>query len=169
MRSVRPERTEDFSAIHAVNRLAFGRDEEARLVDLVRQREEPVISLVAVEDDRIIGHILFSPVSIASPGASRRAVGLGPMAVHPDFQKRGVGRELIEAGLEACRKAGYEIVVVLGHPSFYPRFGFTLARARRIHMDQEVPGDAFMVMELRPGALEGCEGTVRYLPEFMSV
>ena len=110
-----------------------------------------------------------SPVSIESSQQTHRAVGLGPMAVRPDFQGQGIGRQLIEEGLQVCRRAGYEIVVVLGHPSYYPRFGFMLARAQGIHWEQEVPGDAFMVTELKPGALQGCQGTARYLPEFMSL
>ena len=124
-------------------------------MDLVRRRDEPVISLVAVDSDQVVGHILFSPVSIESSQQTHRAVG--------------IGRQLIQEGLQVCRQAGYEIVVVLGHPSYYPRFGFMLAREQGIHWEQEVPGDAFMVMELKPGALQGCQGTARYLPEFMSL
>ncbi len=169
MAEIRPERTQDIPAVSELNQRAFGRLEEGRLVDLVRRRDEPVISLVAVDSDQVVGHILFSPVSIESSQQTHRAVGLGPMAVRPDFQRQGIGRQLIEEGLQVCRQAGYEIVVVLGHPSYYPRFGFMLAREQGIHWEQEVPGDPFMVMELKPGALQGCQGTARYLPEFMSL
>ena len=169
MPDIRPERTEDIPAVRELNQRAFGRSDEGRLVDLVRRRDEPIISLVAVGSDRVVGHVLFSPVSIESSQQTHRAVGLGPMAVHPDFQRQGIGRQLIEEGLQVCRQAGFEIVVVLGHPSYYPRFGFTLAREQGIHWEQEVPGDAFMVMELKPGALRGCRGTARYLPEFMTL
>ena len=167
MPDIQPERTKDIPAVRELNQRAFGRSDEGRLVDLVRQRDEPVISLVAVESDHVVGHILFSPVSIESSQQTHRAVGLGPMAVRPDSQRQGISRQLIEKGLQVCREAGYEIVVVLGHPSYYPRFGFTLAREHGIHWEQEVPGDAFMVMELKPGALQECQGTARYLPEFM--
>ena len=128
MAEIRPERTQDIPAVSELNQRAFGRLEEGRLVDLVRRRDEPVISLVAVDSDQVVGHILFSPVSIESSQQTHRAVGLRPMAVRPDFQRQGIGRQLIEEGLQVCRQAGYEIVVVLGHPSYYPRFGFMLAR-----------------------------------------
>ena len=128
-----------------------------------------MISLVAAEGGQVVGHVLFSPVSIESSQRTYHAVGLGPIAIVPEFQKKGIGGQLIEHGLEACREAGYAVAVVLGHPSYYPRFGFTLARERGIHWEHEVPGDPFMVMELTPGALRGCHGTARYLPEFMSV
>ena len=166
---IRPEQPEESVQVRAVNALAFGSDDEGRLVDAVRQREESLISLVAVDGDTVVGHILFSPVTIATPEGEYQTVGLGPMSVHPDFQRQGVGGSLIRRGLEACRAAGYGVVVVLGHPSYYPRFGFTRAGTHGIHWEQEVPGDAFMVMELTPGALEGCSGVARYLPEFMTM
>ena len=173
---VRPERPNDMSVVRELNDQAFGRPDEGRLVDAVRQRNEPTISLVAVDgndaaaaDSRVIGHLLFSQVTIESPTATVTAIGLGPIAVRPDRQRSGVGIELIRHGLERCREAGYTIVVVLGHPSYYPRFGFSWARIRGIHWEHEVPGDPFMVMELKPGALEGVTGTARYLPEFMSM
>ena len=167
--TIRPERPVDIPVIREVNEKAFGRADEGRIVDAVRQRDEPVISLVAVEDGQIVGHILFSPVTIRSAASARRGVGLGPMAVRPGFQKRGIGSQLVRQGLQTCREAGYDIAVVLGHPTYYPRFGFGLAAARGIRFELEVPGDAFMVMELTPGALEGCSGVARYLPEFMTV
>ena len=166
---IRPERPEEIVQVRAVNALAFGRDNEGRLVDVVRKREESLISLVAVDGDAVVGHILFSPVAITSSEGVCQAVGLGPMSVRPDFQRQGVGGELIRRGLEACRQADYGIVVVLGHPTYYPRFGFTRASKHGIHWEQEVPGDSFMVMELAPGALEGCTGVARYLPEFMTM
>jgi putative acetyltransferase len=164
-----PERPEEFVQVRALNARAFGRDDEGRLVDAVRRREESLISLVAVEGDRVVGHIFFSPVAIASDERAHRAVGLGPMSVHPDLQRQGVGGKLIRCGLEACREAGYGVMVVLGHPAYYPRFGFVRADTHGIRWEKEVPGDAFMVRELTPGALEGCAGVARYLPEFMTM
>ena len=172
---IRPEQPDDVGIVRELNDQAFGRPDEGRLVDAVRKRTEPTISLVAVDenaadaDARVIGHVLFSQVTIESPRATVTAIGLGPIAVRPDRQRSGIGTELIQHGLQRCREAGYPIAVVLGHPSYYPRFGFSLARTRGIHWEHEVPGDPFMVMELKPGALEGVTGTARYLPEFMSM
>jgi len=109
--------------------------------------------------ERLVGHIVFGPVEIDSPGREVRAIGLGPMAVDPDYQRTGIGRQLVEQGLRTCRKAGYKVAVVLGHPSYYPKFGFVLARTHGIHWEHEVPGDPFMVMELQAGALAGVRGT----------
>ncbi len=166
---IRRERANDVPVIRALNEAAFGRTEEARLVDAVRGRDEPVISLVAVEDKEIVGHALFSPVVIESDEASRTGVGLGPMAVTPGRRKRGIGGHLVRYGLEACRAAGYDVMVVLGPPTYYRRFGFGLASARGIRLEFGVPEDAFMVMELTPGALGGCTGVARYLPEFLTL
>ena len=169
MAVIRPEQPVDIPIIRVLNEQASGRPDEGKIIDAVRQRDEPIISLVAVEDDQIVGHILFSPVTIQSPTATHQAGGLGPVAVRPDHQRRGIGGHLIKHGLRECREAGYGVVVVLGHPSYYARFGFGMASARGIHWKQEVPGDPFMVLELAPGALEGCTGVARYLPEFMSL
>lgn len=168
---IRREEPDDVPIVREVNRRAFGRPDEGRLVDVVRQRREPTISLVAVDPDveRIVGHILFSPVTIESEEQSRTAIGLGPVAVEPGSQRSGVGTQLIERGLELCREAEYGIAVVLGHPNYYSRFGFVIAHAHGIHWEHEMPGDPFMVIELSPGALEGVKGRVRYLPEFMSL
>lgn len=175
---VRPERAEDIPLVRALNETAFGRPDEARLVDAVRRREEPTFCLVAVTtpdatgntgEGPIVGHVLFSPVTMESSGRRCRAVGLGPIAVHPDHRGVGVGSQLIRAGLDRCREEGYEAVVLLGHPTYYSRFGFTMARSRGIHWEHEMPGDPFMVLELVPGALDGVSGVVRYLPEFLSV
>ncbi len=166
---VRPETFEDIPVIREINEKAFGRTDEACLVDAVRKTAGPIISLVAVQDVQIVGHILFSPVTVESSAGTRPAVGLGPLAVLPDFQRHGVGSRLVERGLEVSREAGYEVAVVLGHPTYYPRFGFSVARVHGIHWERDVPGDAFMAMELQPGALEKFSGIVRYLPEFMSV
>ncbi len=116
----------------------------------------------------VVAHVSFCPVSIQSP-KSCELVGLGPMAVDPDHQRAGLGRRLIEEGLVRCRAAGYDGVVVLGHPAYYPKFGFVRAGTRGIHREHEVQGDPFMVLELTPQALDGVTGVVRYLPEFLSL
>jgi putative acetyltransferase len=161
---VRPEEFKDIDAVRLVNERAFGRPEEAAIVDALRGLDE-AISLVAMIDSHVVGHILFTPVRIeGDPRLS--ATGLAPMAVLPEFQRRGVGSALINAGLEGCRAAGHDLVVVLGHPEFYPRFGFVVAADHGLSCEYPVPREAFMVMELRSGSLARARGLVRYRPEF---
>ena len=166
MTIIRREEPEDASAVRRVNEQAFGRKDEADLVDALRLRDELLISLVAIEDGQVVGHILFSPVMIQSQKTSFGALGLGPMAVSLEYQGQGIGSQLVEAGLEECRKAGHEAVVVLGHPGFYRRFGFAPSKPLGIRWEKDVPEEVFMVTELREGALAEREGVVKYLPEF---
>jgi putative acetyltransferase len=120
---IRAETDADHAAIHAVNAAAFPTAAEADLVDALRQQARPLISLVAEQDGVIVGHILFSPVTLDSQ-PDLRIMGLAPMAVAPEHQRSGIGSALVRAGLEQCRQLGYQAVVVLGHPEYYPRFGF---------------------------------------------
>lgn len=149
-----------------MNEAAFGQPDEARIVDAVRQADRAAISLVAVERGKIVGHILFTPVVLESPGITPRMLGLGPMAVLPELQRRGIGSRLVEAGLHECAHAGCQAVIVIGHPEFYPRFGFRPARGYGLRCEYDVPDEVFMVAELVPGALSGRTGVVRYVPEF---
>ncbi len=177
MTTVRRERPDDLAAIRAVNELAFGTAAEADLVDALRARGQATLSLVAAEGHRVVGHILFSPVTIESGGEpggdsggdSAAALGLGPMAVLPTRQRLGIGSALVRAGLAACRDAGHGCVVVLGHPEYYPRFGFTRASRHGVTWEHPAPDEAFMLVELRDGALGGRGGIVRYPPEFGAV
>jgi len=169
MISVLHEKPEDANAIRFVLEQAFGQSNEADLVDALRRRGALTFSLVALRENEVVGHILFSAVTIKSARVSFNAIGLGPMAVLPPYQRKGIGSQLVRIGLEQCRQAGHEIVVVLGYPDFYPRFGFAPAKPRGIHCEFDVPDDVFMVMELREGALAGRGGLVRYQPEFRSV
>jgi putative acetyltransferase len=163
---IRQEKPEDIAAIRHVNEQAFGRPAEADLVDALRTRGKVTLSLVAVQDDRVVGHILFSPVMIESEGKVFAAVGLAPMAVLPELQRQGIGSLLVKRGLELCREAGHECVVVLGHPEYYPRFGFVPASKYGIKCEYDVPDAVFMAIELREGALQGRAGTAKYQPEF---
>jgi putative acetyltransferase len=166
---VRQERPGDVAAIRHVNEQAFGQPAEANLVDMLRARGKVILSLVAVQGDRIVGHILFSPVMIESEGELFAAVGLAPMAVLPEFQKQGIGSQLIKRGLEQCRKNGHACVVVLGHAEYYPRFGFVPASRHGVTCEYDVPDEVFMALELREGALEGHAGVAKYEPEFKEV
>jgi putative acetyltransferase len=170
---IRRERPEDFDQVRRVNVEAFGQESEADLVDRLREGGGAVVSLVAVQDGQVVGHILFSPVAfeLREGDGDRlpRMAGLAPMAVLPGLQRQGVGSGLIEHGLAACRREGFDAVVVLGHPEYYPRFGFTPAARKGLASEYPVPDEVFMVLELRPGALDGWSGLVKYRPEFSLV
>ncbi len=167
MTLVRVEADEDRAAVREVNRLAFGRDDEARLVDALRDGGYDRGSLVAEVCGQVVGHVLFSALPILTPRGSVEALALAPLAVAPSHQRRGIGSVLVREGLGTCREAGHRIVIVLGHPEFYPRFGFSAELAGRLR--SPFSGPAFMAMELVPGALSGLTGEVRYPPPFDSV
>lgn len=163
---IRPETSDDIPAIRTVNEAAFGRPAEADLVDRLRATGYLLVSLVAVEDDTVVGHIAFSPVRLADAGAQPLGVGLGPMAVLPAYQNRGIGSALVRAGLDACRGQGAAYAVVLGHPDYYPRFGFVPASRFALRCQWPVPDDVFMAQELRSHALAGRQGLAQYDPAF---
>lgn len=160
---VKPERPEHIDGIRLVNEAAFGRVDEADLVDRLRADGHAILSFVALSDERVIGHILFSPVTL---GSNTKALGLAPMAVLPEFQRRGIGSLLIAEGLQACRRAQHPRVVVLGHTDYYPRFGFVPASRYGVRCPYPVEADAFMALELSEKAFVGCSGTARYAPAF---
>jgi putative acetyltransferase len=166
MLTIRHEAVSDAPAIRLVLEQAFARHQEADLVEALRRRGTVTLSLVAVEDGEIVGQSLFSPVTIASAHRRVEALGLGPMAVLPAVQRRGLGTQLVHAGLEACRDIDQAIVVVLGHPAFYRRFGFTPAVRYGIRSEFDVPEEVFMLLELREGAASGGGGVALYQPEF---
>lgn len=172
MFTIRAETPEDAPAVRRVNELAFGRPSEANLVDALRAKATPFISLVAVREGEVVGHILFSPVTIETGQAPNCTdavfVGLGPVAVLPEYQNQGVGSQLVREGLEVCRQTEAAAVVVLGHPEFYPRFGFIPASRYGLRCEYPVPDDVFMALELRPGALS-VPGLVKYHTEFAKV
>ncbi|HWE35614.1 MAG TPA: N-acetyltransferase [Isosphaeraceae bacterium] len=161
---IRPEQPDDADAVRLVHRLAFGRDDEGRLVDALRSGGFGRVALVAEDVGRVVGHILFSALPIVIPSATIDALALAPLAVVPDRQRRGVGSALVRDGLRACRDDGHRIVLVLGEPDFYARFGFSAEKAR--HLASPYSGPAFMALGLVPGALEGLAGEVRYPSAF---
>jgi putative acetyltransferase len=166
---IRAETPADRDAIRDVNRQAFGGEAESRLIDRLRSDGDVVISLVAQHDDRVVGHILFSELTSETTGGSIKAAALAPMAVVPEFQERGIGTALVERGLALCREHGYTVIVVLGHPDYYPRFGFSRDKGQALQSPYSGLGEAYMALELVPGALEGVTGTVRYPQAFTQV
>jgi putative acetyltransferase len=161
---VRPETPNELSAIRSVNEAAFGQQDEADLVDNLRADGGVLLSLVAEVDRRIVGHILFSRMSIETAGGSIPAAALAPVAVLPEHQRHGIGERLVRAGLNALREQGERIVIVVGHPDYYPRFGFSTEKA--CVLESPFPAEAFMAIELSPGALDGLHGKVSYPAAF---
>lgn len=165
---IRLEQEQDWTAVHAVNVAAFGRPNEADLVRAVRVECRPIVSLVAEEDGEIVGHIMFSPIRF-SGHADAMIMGLGPLAVSPAYQRQGIGSALAIDGLERCRELGTGAVIVLGHPSYYPRFGFKPSTCFGIRPSFDVPEEVFMVVELLPGYLDNRSGVAHYHPVFDGV
>jgi putative acetyltransferase len=167
MITIRREQKYDRHAVRQINELAFSRPLEANLVDAVRDGGNAIVSLVAVDQEgTVLGHILFSPIGLLPPVPGIRGLGLGPMAVHPARQNQGIGSMLVRAGLDWTREMGFDLVVLLGHPGYYPRFGFRIAEEAGITCPYDAPREAFMVIELTPACLNGYRGTVKYLPQF---
>ncbi len=164
VRGENTENSEERSVIHSINEVAFGSQNEADLVDKLRTEGAVLVSLVAEIQQRIVGHILFCRMWIETTGGSVPAVALAPMAVLPEHQRRGIGGRLIRHGLNLLRERGEQIVIVVGHTNYYPRFGFSSGKA--LSLESSFPQDAFMAMELSHGALEGIRGRVRYPPAF---
>jgi putative acetyltransferase len=162
---IRSEANSDWKAIWNVNQAAFGGDAEADLINALRDGDFVEISLVAELEGEIVGHILFSRIGIVTKTGTLDALSLAPMAALPSHQRKGIGTELVNAGLRKCREMGHQIVVVLGHPEFYPRFGFSAELAQQLKSPFG-GGEAWMAMELLPKALEGLEGQVEYSPPF---
>lgn len=168
---VRPESASDFAQVFATQRDAFGRHAEAHLVEALRATARPCVSLVAESqepDPRVVGHVFFSPVRV---GGNEHAIpglymGLAPVGVAPTWQGRGVGQSLCRAGLEACRELGAALVFVLGHPGYYPRFGFRAAETFGFTYGGHRAGPAFMVVELVRGARDRASGDVTFAPAF---
>jgi putative acetyltransferase len=165
---VRRETPGDIRDICNINLQAFGREDEGRLVDRLRNEVSPFISLVAEDGDgALAGHILFTPVTVGH--SPIRAAGLGPMSVLPDRQGTGTGSALVGEGLRTCAGEGIEAVFVLGHPEYYTKFGFSHASVKGIYWKSDEFAPYFFVIELVPGALEGVTGEARYHPAFDEV
>ncbi len=165
---VRPETDADKAAVFGINAAAFPTDAEARLVNSLRMSPDSIVSLVAVDNDEVVGHIMFSGVTL-EPFDELQLMGLAPMAVTPVLQRGGIGTGLVNAGLQRCRELGVGAVAVLGHPEYYPRFGFRPSTQWGIKSEYDVPEDVFMLLELSAGYLQQYQGIIRYNAAFADV
>ncbi len=166
---VRGEKKSDYNDIFEINRLAFGREDEGKLVNDVRKTKnyEFGFSLVAIKEEKIIGHVLFSKAFIVHRGRRFKCLALGPIAVHPEHQRKGIGKILIEEGLERAKEVGFGAVVVLGDPVYYEKFGFKPAAGNKLRVSFGVPAENFLVKEINKNSLRGIIGTVQYAREFL--
>lgn len=166
---IREECADDVEAIREVNEKAFGQSEESQIIETLRLNAGVLLSLVATLKDKVIGHILYSPVSISTNGGEIIGAGLGPMAVLPEYQHQGIGSKLIENGNKILQESGFPFIVVLGHPEYYPRFGFKPASTYAIKCEWDVPDDVFMILVNDQSTLEGVSGLAKYRQEFSNV
>jgi putative acetyltransferase len=164
VRSERANSSQDRSAIHSIHEAAFGRPDEAGLVDSLREEGAILLSLIAEVEQGIVGHILFSRMWIETGDGPVSAVALAPVAVLPEHQRHGIGAQLIRHGLDSLRERGERIVIVLGEPEYYTRFGFSPEKARALQ--SPFPPESYMAMELESGAIERICGRVRYPAAF---
>ena len=167
MITIRKEKPSDLPAVRKINEAAFGQPAEADIIDAIRAACADTLSLVAVSDDQLVGHIFFSPVAIEAENRTVVGMGLAPMAVPPEHQHEGIGSRLIKAGLDALGQTACPYVVVLGHPDYYPRFGFAPASAHNIRCQWDgIPDEAFMVLILDEARMKDVSGVARYRQEF---
>jgi putative acetyltransferase len=164
---IREGREKDEEAVRAVNEKTFGQPDEANIVDRLRKNCPGQLSLVALDDDEVVGLILFSPAKIESNAKTIEGMGLAPMAVLPAWQRQGIGTLLVNRGIEMLRSQGCPFIIVLGHPEYYPRFGFVQASLHGIRSQWDgVPNEAFMILILERAAMKGISGVARYRDEF---
>ena len=162
---IREERSDDRAGVRDVNNRAFGQEQEANIVDALRANGAVLLSLVATMNDRVVGHVMFSPITVGDvTGAA-----LGPMAVLPEHQRQGIGGVMIEMGTERLKRLGYPFIIVLGHAEYYPRFGFKPASLFGVTCEWEVPDEAFMLLVLDETKMRDVSGLARYRHEFSSV
>jgi len=167
MVTIRPEQPDDIASVRAINETVFDKPNEAAIVDAIRAACPDAVSLVAVDDNRIVGHIFFSPVFISGGKGTIQGMGLAPMAVLPERQRRGIGSRLVRAGIDVMRERNCPLIIVLGHAEYYPRFGFVPASRHGLSCQWDnVPDEAFMALILDEAAMASITGTVRYRDEF---
>ena len=168
---IRPEQPQDVDLITEVYQLAFERDDEANLVKQLREQASPTLSMVAQTQDRqIVGHVFYSPATIQTAEGDVAGMGLAPMAVHPDYQQQGIGKQLIKHSLDPIAQMKIPYVIVLGHADYYPQFGFVPASLRNIRCQWTgIPDEAFMILILDPTAMQLVSGTAFYHPIFNQI
>lgn len=166
MITIREEQREDVRAVREVYIGAFGQELEADIVEQLRQRCDDLLALVAVMEGRIVGHILFSPAVIERRKKTVHGMALAPMAVLPELQRQGIGSQLVRAGIEALKQVDCPFIILVGHPTYYPRFGFEPAKQYGIRSEWAVPGDAFMILVLDEQQKDAFSGVAKYRPEF---
>ena len=167
MIEIRFERPDDVDEIRSLNDKAFGQPMEGRIVDKLRKSCKGRLSLVTISNIKVIGHILFSPVTIETQSGIIEGMGLGPMAVLPKLQNQGIGTKLVKEGLRIINNTTCPFAIVLGHEKYYPRFGFQRASKYGLKSQWEgIPDEAFMVMILNDSVMKGVSGIVRYRDEF---
>ena len=167
MITIRTEQPDDIPSLHAINEVAFGQPAEADIVDSLRAACPDVVSLVAVEENRIVGHIFFSPVMASAGDLATKGMGLAPVAVVPDRQLQGIGSQLVRAGIEALREIDCPFIILVGHPDYYPRFGFVPGSRFGLKCQWDrIPDEAFLVLVLDDAVVPHLSGTVAYREEF---
>jgi putative acetyltransferase len=167
MVTIRPEHPDDIVSVRALNEKVFGQPTEAAIVDSIRATCPDAVSLVAVDDSQIVGHIFFSPVFVSGERGTIQGMGLAPMAVLPERQRQGVGSKLVQAGIDVIRERNCPLIIVLGHPEYYPRFGFVPASLHGLSCQWDgVPDEAFMALILDEATMTNVSGTIRYRDEF---
>ena len=159
---IREERSEDIAAIRDVNKRAFEQEQEGNIIDALRSNGAALLSLVAIVEGQVVGHIMYSPATVANvTGAA-----LGPMAVLPEYQRQGIGSKLVETGNQKLKAAGCPFIIVVGHADYYPRFGFKRASTLAIKCEWDVPDEVVMMLILDQTKMQGLSGLVKYRHEF---
>ena len=166
MIEIREERPDDIAPIRDVNQQAFEQEQEGNIVDALRANGAALLSLVATLDGRVVGHIMYSPITV---DGRITGAALGPMAVLPEFQRQGIGGKLIEAGNRKLRDNGWPFIIVVGHPEYYPRFGFKPASAQGVTCEWPLPDNVFMLLVMDVARMQGVSGLARYRHEFSTV
>jgi len=165
---IRPEQKDDYDSILRINDEAFGRENEGLLVSALRKTSKFIsdLSLVAEMDNNLIGHILFYPLTIKTKTGDKDVLSLAPISVLPRYQNKGIGCKLMKKGMGECKKTKYDVIIVVGHPNYYPRFGFKSASKWKIQLPIEAPDEAFMAFELKENTIDKYAGTVVFPKEY---
>jgi len=166
MSIIRREQPQDIPEVRQVNIRAFGQEQEALVIDQLRKNCNSILSLVALNDGKVVGHILFSPAEIEGRHGRLVGTGLAPLAVLPEYQRKGIGSELIQTGIARIREGGCPYIIVIGHPDYYTRFGFEQAGRFGIGSEWSVPKEAFMILVLDRRVMNGITGVAKYRQEW---